>query len=156
VFRRFLIHVLPHGFHRIRHYGLFAKANCAANIAHARELLAVPQSQDQPANPTNDNEPLSHPCPCCGGRMIIIETFERGATPRHRPTDPVTLFSIDTSMRCSKSALYSITSLALSCMSRLTVSPSAVAVFRLITSSNLVGCSTGRSLGFSPLRMRPL
>ena len=40
--RRFLLHVLPKGFHRIRHYGLFANGNRAANIARARELLAVP------------------------------------------------------------------------------------------------------------------
>jgi hypothetical protein len=95
--RRFLIHVLPHGFHRIRHYGLFAKANCAANIARARELLAVPKSPDEPADLNSDNKSLSHPCPCCGGRMIIIETFERGATPRHRPTDSATRIRIDTS-----------------------------------------------------------
>jgi hypothetical protein len=95
--RRFLIHVLPDGFHRIRHYGLFAKATCAANIARARELLCIPKPQDQPTDAAQDNEPLSHPCPCCGGRMIIIEVFERGITPRHRPTRPVTLFRIDTS-----------------------------------------------------------
>jgi hypothetical protein len=95
--RRFLIHVLPHGFHRIRHYGLFAKATCAANIARARELLAVSKPQDKPADLTNDNEPLSHPCPCCGGRMTVIEVFQRGATPRHRPTRPTTLIRIDTS-----------------------------------------------------------
>jgi hypothetical protein len=95
--RRFLIHVLPHGFHRIRHYGLFAKAACAANIARARQLLAVPKPQDEPADFAHDDKPLSHPCPCCGGRMIIIETFERGATPRHPPTRPVTIFRIDSS-----------------------------------------------------------
>ena len=95
--RRFLIHVLPHGFHRIRHYGLFAKSTSAANIARARELLAVPKPQDQPADPAHDDKPISHPCPCCGGRMIIIEVFERGATPRHQPTRPVTLFRIDSS-----------------------------------------------------------
>jgi predicted Zn-ribbon and HTH transcriptional regulator len=95
--RRFLIHVLPHGFHRIRHYGLFARATCAANIARARQLLAVSKPQDKPADLTNDNEPLSHPCPCCGGRMIVIEVFERGATPRHRPTRPAAFIRIDTS-----------------------------------------------------------
>ena len=95
--RRFLIHVLPRGFHRIRHYGLFAKATCAANIARARQLLSVPKPQEQTADLAHDDKPLSHPCPCCGGRMIIIEVFERGATPRHRPTRPVTLFRIDTS-----------------------------------------------------------
>ena len=75
--RRFLIHVLPRGFHRIRHYGLFAKAAGADNIARARELLAVPKPQSEPAeaDAADPNEPA---CPCCGGRMIIIETFERG------------------------------------------------------------------------------
>ena len=95
--RRFLIHVLPHGFHRIRHYGLFAKATCAANIARARDLLARPKPQDQPADLSQDNQPLAHPCPCCGGRMIIIELFARGATPRHQPTRPATRIRIDTS-----------------------------------------------------------
>src|SRR5207253_89379 len=63
--RRFLMHVLPKGFHRIRHYGLFAKASCADNIARARELLAVPKPQGEPADAdaTDPNEPtlLSHP-----------------------------------------------------------------------------------------------
>jgi hypothetical protein len=99
--RRFLIHVLPKGFHRIRHYGLFAKSSCAGNIARARELLAVPKPQGQPvdADATDPNEPPthSHPCPCCGGRMIIIETFQRGSTPRHRPTAPTSAIRIDTS-----------------------------------------------------------
>ena len=67
--RRFLIHVLPKGFHRIRHYGLFAKASCADNIARARELLAVPKPQ------ADADVRAPTPCPCCGGRMIIIETF---------------------------------------------------------------------------------
>jgi predicted Zn-ribbon and HTH transcriptional regulator len=93
--RRFLIHVLPHGFHRIRHYGLLAKASCADNIARARELLAVPMCQAQPADATDDNDP--HPCPHCGGRMSIIETFARGSTPRHRPTGPMIVIRIDTS-----------------------------------------------------------
>jgi Putative transposase/Transposase zinc-binding domain len=43
--RRFLIHVLPKGWHRIRHYGLFAKSACADNLARARELLAVAKSE---------------------------------------------------------------------------------------------------------------
>ena len=93
--RRFLIHVLPKGFHRIRHYGLFAKSSCADNAARARELLAAPKPQDEPADRTE--EPRSHPCPCCGGRMIIIEVFERGATPRHQPTASVSASRIDTS-----------------------------------------------------------
>jgi hypothetical protein len=93
--RRFLIHVLPRGFHRIRHYGLVAKAACADNIARARELLAVPMRQAEPADATDDNDP--HPCPHCGGRMIIIETFARGSTPRHRPQGPMVTIRIDTS-----------------------------------------------------------
>jgi hypothetical protein len=90
--RRFLIHVLPRGFHRIRHYGLLAKATCADNIARARELLAVPTPQ---AEPTDGTDP--HPCPHCGGRMIVIETFARGSMPRHRPTGPMVAIRIDTS-----------------------------------------------------------
>ncbi len=93
--RRFLIHVLPKGLHRIRHYGLFAKSSCADNIARARELLAVAKPQDEPAGAAVDHS--KPPCPCCGGRMIIIEVFQRGATPRHRPTDPTNRIRIDTS-----------------------------------------------------------
>jgi hypothetical protein len=72
--RRFLIHVLPKRFHRIRHYGLLANTSGADNIARARELLAAPKPQSEPADAdaTDHNEPA---CPCCGGRMIIIETF---------------------------------------------------------------------------------
>jgi len=88
--RRFLIHVLPDGFQRIRHYGLFANGGRAENIARARQLLNVPAPQNAPsdADRTGDAEPqaISHPCPCCGGRMIIIEIFERGCAPRYRPT----------------------------------------------------------------------
>jgi len=93
--RRFLIHVLPSGFHRIRHYGLFANGGRADNLARTRDLLGVPTPQDEPRD-ANADEPLTHspPCPCCGGRMIIIETFERGSTPRTRPPSPI---RIDTS-----------------------------------------------------------
>ena len=97
--RRFLIHVLPKGFHRIRHYGLFARPSCADNIARARELLAVPEPQGEPADAdaTDPNEPRSHPCPCCGGRMIIIETFARGCQPRYQPSTTTVPLRIDTS-----------------------------------------------------------
>jgi hypothetical protein len=88
--RRFLIHVLPGGFHRIRHYGLFANGSRANNIAQARKLLNVPASQTQSTDtnaPKADDPPaLAQPCPCCGGRMLIIERFERGSTPRYRPS----------------------------------------------------------------------
>jgi Putative transposase/Transposase zinc-binding domain len=97
--RRFLVHVLPKGFHRIRHYGLLASGNRADNIARARELLAVPKPRNDAASAgsADASEPThEHPCPCCGGRMIIIETFERGSTPRYRPTPP-TEIRIDTS-----------------------------------------------------------
>ena len=93
--RRFLTHVLPRGFHRIRHYGLFANGGRAKNIAKARLLLgmAKPQPEGDTAEPTEDpdNEPavLACPCPKCGGRMIIIETFERGSTPRHWPPEGI-------------------------------------------------------------------
>jgi hypothetical protein len=99
--RRFLIHVLPKGFHRIRHYGLLASGTRADNIAQARRLLEVqathPEAGDANAAEANEPKPLSHPCPCCGGCMIIIEAFERGATPRHRPTAPASVIRIDTS-----------------------------------------------------------
>ncbi len=85
--RRFLIHTLPDGFHRIRHYGLFANGGRVRNIARARELLGGVAPVTDPTD-ANDGEvtALSQPCPCCGGRMIIIETFERGAQPRAPPT----------------------------------------------------------------------
>jgi Putative transposase/Transposase zinc-binding domain len=88
--RRFLLHVLPKGFHRIRHYGLLASAGCKANIARARELIAVPTPMVDPpaAHDTADQrDPPDHrpPCPCCGGRMLIVETFGRGGAPRGPP-----------------------------------------------------------------------
>jgi hypothetical protein len=81
--RRFLLHVLPKGFHRIRHYGLLASAGCRANIARARELLSAPA-------PAEDEEPASltdhrPPCPCCGGRMVVIEIFQSAAQARAPP-----------------------------------------------------------------------
>ena len=95
--RRFLLHVLPKGFHRIRHYGLFATGNRAANIARARELLgaAPPVVEPQEQTAPGSDEPRVLPCPCprCGGRMIVIEVFAPGCEPKYRPT-PI---SIDTS-----------------------------------------------------------
>jgi len=84
--RRFLLHVLPRGFHRIRHYGLLASGGRRANLARARELLAVPPTLP-PLSPDGALEPADQrpPCPCCGGRMILIETFERCSQPRAPP-----------------------------------------------------------------------
>jgi hypothetical protein len=99
--RRFLMHVLPKGFHRIRHYGLLASANRAVNIMRARELLAVPAHSKQPETPEaaalDQPRMLPRPCPCCGGRMFIIETFARGCEPKHRPTHAAAVIRIDTS-----------------------------------------------------------
>jgi hypothetical protein len=76
--RRFLLHVLPDGFHRIRHYGLFANPTRADSIAKARSLLAEAALTTQTAAP----EPrTSMTCPCCGGCMILLEVFERGTLP---------------------------------------------------------------------------
>jgi hypothetical protein len=96
--RRFLLHVLPKGFHRIRHYGLLTNGGVtrAQKLARARQLIAAaPQLGPTPQSPddgtTADTTPspqLDHPCPHCGSRMVIIEMFGEGATPRHRPSPP--------------------------------------------------------------------
>src|SRR6266851_4349922 len=98
--RRFLIHVLTKGFHRIRHYGLLANGNRSENIAHARELLAAParpKETETSEAALEQSGVLPQPCPCCGGRMIVIETFARGCEPKHRPTPPPAAIRIDTS-----------------------------------------------------------
>ncbi|MBV8557968.1 MAG: transposase [Planctomycetaceae bacterium] len=87
--RRFLLHVLPSGFHRIRHYGLFASTVRADNIERARQLLAAADNAPQPSRAeagghTEDVSPARR-CPCCGGRMIIFETFE-GPRPWSSPS----------------------------------------------------------------------
>jgi len=87
--RRFLLHVLPKGFHRIRHYGLLANGGRTENIGKARALLGVSSAAEADGAETAQNaEPdgprvLPRPCPCCGGRMIIIEVFARGSKPRY-------------------------------------------------------------------------
>jgi hypothetical protein len=82
--RRFLLHVLPKGFHRIRHYGLLASAGRKANVARARDLLATPAPSEarEPAPPPDPRPP----CPCCGGRMVVVEIFRGVAQPRAPPT----------------------------------------------------------------------
>jgi hypothetical protein len=94
--RRFLIHVLPHGFHRIRHYGLLASGTRADNITRARRLLDVPAEQHEAGGDSRDAE-LSRPCPCCGGRMVIIERFQRDCAPSTQPATPPIVIRIDTS-----------------------------------------------------------
>jgi hypothetical protein len=80
---------------------LFANTSRAETIARARELLGRaaannPKTDDcAPQNPEPSNAHQDK-CPCCGGRMVIIETFERGARPRYRSSPPVTI-RIDTS-----------------------------------------------------------
>ncbi len=86
--RRFLLHVLPRGFHRIRHYGLLAGSSRKTSIARARELLnAVPPPPDEANDEPTDIRP---PCPCCGGRMIVIEVFKRWRQPRGPPDEATT------------------------------------------------------------------
>jgi integrase len=92
--RRFLLPVLPDGFHRIRHDGLFASATRAANIARIRALL-TPRPAPCQADPEPDADHAAAPaCPCCGGRLIIVERFRRGGSPQMSPTIAV---RIDTS-----------------------------------------------------------
>jgi len=105
--RRFMLHVLPKGFHRIRHYGLLARSRTKADtLAWARELIELATPVQQPRPPTNqDHAPAGteaidkpiHPCPCCGSPMVIIEMFEAGSTPRNGPTASTTAVRIDTS-----------------------------------------------------------
>ena len=105
--RRFLMHVLPKGFHRIRHYGLLANgaATRAEKLARARQLIAAVSQVGPPSQPLHDrtcddanfSEALDHPCPHCGSRMVIIETFDQGCRPRHSPSTPASILRIDTS-----------------------------------------------------------
>jgi hypothetical protein len=99
--RRFLMHVLPQGFHRIRYYGFLTCQTRAKNIARIRALLAVPLIPIDAINAANakPEEPKTpeHSCPCCGGRMRIIETFLRGQQPKHRPTPLPPKIRVDTS-----------------------------------------------------------
>ena len=102
--RRFMLHVLPKGFHRIRHYGLLAGGPAkAAIIERARELIAAaapvqpaPILDEPPADEGASADKPVHACPCCGARMIIIEVFEGVCRPRHRSTANVEI-RIDTS-----------------------------------------------------------
>ena len=83
--RRFLMHVLPDGFHRIRHYGLLASATRKATIARIRDLLGQ-RTPEREAQDSTDLAPLTlrAPCPCCGDPMRIVEIFRRGQKPMSR------------------------------------------------------------------------
>ena len=104
--RRFMLHVLPKGFHRIRHYGLLASSRTKVDtLTRARELIAIatpaqPPRSAKPEQPSGDAEAPDkpvHPCPCCGGSMVIIELFEAGSTPRNKPSAMPAAIGIDTS-----------------------------------------------------------
>jgi hypothetical protein len=102
--RRFLLHVLPAGYHRIRHYGLFANGQRRDMIGRARQLLdaATPEAAATKRTDNNDEAGETAPtptqrCPCCGGRMIVVETFAAGTAPRHRPSAQIAAIRIDTS-----------------------------------------------------------
>jgi Putative transposase len=102
--RRFLSHVLPKGFHRIRHYGMLANGQRTDSLAKARELLAVPApvAEPEPGQHESDTKQV-HPraCPCCGSRMLVIEVFARGSQPSWRsaggPRPTSVVSRIDTS-----------------------------------------------------------
>ena len=87
------------GGHRIRHYGLFANGNRAANIARLRELLSAPPLVEDAEEDASSNDQRQLPCPCprCGGRMIIIETFAAGIQPTSWPAPTPAPIRVDTS-----------------------------------------------------------
>jgi Putative transposase/Transposase zinc-binding domain len=98
--RRFLLHVLPKGFHRIRHYGLLATGTRAENIDRARKLLDAAAPSIDAGDDADCNGSAGAdlpPCPCCGSRLRIIERFQRGETPTHRPSPNQLVFRFDTS-----------------------------------------------------------
>lgn len=86
--RRFLLHVLPGGFHRIRHYGLLANCNRSACLALARQLLHVPQQVTKPCDGAQDAARPTFVCPHCGRAMIVVLTFIRGEPIRAPPGQP--------------------------------------------------------------------
>jgi hypothetical protein len=85
--RRFLIHVLPKGFHRIRHYGLLASGARADNLSLMRTLLAMAMPLSNATHANKADAPATEApvrrCPCCGSRMLIIESLE-GCRPPQR------------------------------------------------------------------------
>ena len=93
------MHVLPKGLHRIRHYGLFAGGNRAENLARMRELLgmAAPEPEAGPAAEAATPGAHTQLCPCCGGRIRVIEVFQPGTMPSGRASPSTSVIRIDTS-----------------------------------------------------------
>lgn len=87
--RRFLLHVLPHGFHRIRHYGLLANHQRVKALSHARELLNVHPPPLERCDTAAEEPTPTFICPACGAPMLIIEHFKRGYAPRAPPMSNV-------------------------------------------------------------------
>jgi len=85
--RRFLLHVLPSGFHRIRHYGLLANCCRSANLALARQLLQVPAQELQQDEDALEQGRPTFVCPHCGHAMIVVQIFRRGK-PIRAPPEP--------------------------------------------------------------------
>jgi hypothetical protein len=79
--RRFLLHTLPDGFHRVRHYGFLANGQRAAKLAICRQLLDLPEAPAEEL--LNTLSPRrSERCPCCGGLMVRLAILPRPAPPR--------------------------------------------------------------------------
>lgn len=85
--RRFLLHVLPSGFHRIRHYGLLANSGRKDNLEKARGLLQVTTTDNVPNGKIATDEPVkpTFTCPDCGAAMVVVSVFTRETLIRAPP-----------------------------------------------------------------------
>ncbi len=97
--RRFLLHVVPSGFMRIRHFGFLAHGHRAEKLELCRRLLNVEQAPDtKPAIDQSTTEEAVDLCPACKeGRMVIIENFERQRTKAATPAAERLPLTTDTS-----------------------------------------------------------
>ena len=84
--RRFLIHVLPRGFHRIRHFGLFANHVRSDNLQRLSELLGVIDQIEDAADVPDDTPSSTFVCRHCGASMVIVLTIPRLPLPRGPPS----------------------------------------------------------------------
>ena len=87
--RRFLLHVLPAGFQRIRHYGMLANCSRSANLALARQLLQVPPPSSAQSEDGLDGTRPTFFCPHCGHAMVVVQIFTRGESIRAPPRPPI-------------------------------------------------------------------